>query len=112
MNRRTLLTVPLLCLGLLLADGPVPVGDTASLAVRQQLGRKLFFDTKLSQPAGQACASCHAPRTGFRAATLEAQTRGPLLSPLEMANHDVKRLVEKVRAAAPQTPAELIYLNS
>jgi cytochrome c peroxidase len=149
MNRRNLLTVLLLCLGLLLAGGPVLAGDSASLAVRQQLGRKLFFDTRLSQPAGQACASCHAPRTGFsdpqhrsispgiipgrfgnrnapavsyaayspvfhfdadeamyigghfldgRAATLEAQARGPLLNPLEMANHDIKRLVAKVRA--------------
>ena len=30
------------------------------------LGRELFFDTTLSKPAGQACASCHAPEAGFR----------------------------------------------
>jgi cytochrome c peroxidase len=30
------------------------------------LGRQLFFDTSLSTPAGQACASCHSPETGFR----------------------------------------------
>jgi cytochrome c peroxidase len=30
------------------------------------LGREIFFDTDLSTPAGQACASCHAPEAGFR----------------------------------------------
>jgi cytochrome c peroxidase len=30
-----------------------------------QLGQDLFFDTSLSNPAGQACASCHSPQEGF-----------------------------------------------
>lgn len=29
------------------------------------LGKLLFFDTNLSNPIGQACATCHAPETGF-----------------------------------------------
>lgn len=29
------------------------------------LGRKLYFDTSLSEPAGQSCASCHLPGAGF-----------------------------------------------
>ncbi|HYO65776.1 MAG TPA: cytochrome-c peroxidase, partial [Archangium sp.] len=29
------------------------------------LGKLLFFDTNLSKPAGQSCASCHDPETGF-----------------------------------------------
>ncbi|MBS0208251.1 MAG: cytochrome C [Planctomycetes bacterium] len=29
------------------------------------LGRTLFFDTTLSNPAGMSCASCHAPQVGF-----------------------------------------------
>lgn len=29
------------------------------------LGKALFFDTDLSEPAGQSCASCHDPKTGF-----------------------------------------------
>lgn len=33
---------------------------------QEQLGRELFFDASLSTPAGQACASCHAPEAGFR----------------------------------------------
>lgn len=30
-----------------------------------QLGRHLFFDTNLSRPKGQSCASCHNPATAF-----------------------------------------------
>ncbi len=30
-----------------------------------QLGKRLFFDTRLSQPSGQSCASCHNPAVGF-----------------------------------------------
>ena len=29
------------------------------------LGKSIFFDTNLSNPIGQACASCHSPETGF-----------------------------------------------
>lgn len=29
------------------------------------LGKKIFNDTNLSNPIGQACASCHSPETGF-----------------------------------------------
>lgn len=31
----------------------------------EQLGKQLFFDTQLSQPPGQACASCHSQVTGW-----------------------------------------------
>ncbi len=31
----------------------------------EDLGRNLFFDTSLSDPAGQSCASCHDPLSGF-----------------------------------------------
>ena len=30
-----------------------------------QLGKDLFFDKSLSNPAGQSCATCHDPTTGF-----------------------------------------------
>lgn len=29
------------------------------------LGEKIFFDTRLSEPSGQACVSCHQPGAGF-----------------------------------------------
>jgi len=40
---------------------------TAALALSplEELGRALYFDGNLSVPAGQACAACHSPETGF-----------------------------------------------
>lgn len=35
------------------------------LSPQQALGKQLFFDTRLSEPAGQACSSCHNPNAGF-----------------------------------------------
>lgn len=31
----------------------------------EELGKKLFYDTNLSSPPGQACASCHGPGVGY-----------------------------------------------
>ena len=31
----------------------------------EELGKQLFFDVNLSSPAGQACATCHAPAAGW-----------------------------------------------
>ncbi len=39
--------------------------DEAAMAPRERLGMRLFFDTRLSEPAGQACASCHDPSRAF-----------------------------------------------
>jgi cytochrome c peroxidase len=38
------------------------LADSVALA---DLGREIFFDTSLSNPPGQACASCHDPRWAF-----------------------------------------------
>jgi cytochrome c peroxidase len=35
------------------------------LTPKQQLGKQLFFDARLSHPDGQSCASCHAPESGL-----------------------------------------------
>lgn len=45
------------------ADSVFP--NSENLSVKAQLGQKLFFDTNLSEPAGQACASCHNPDFAF-----------------------------------------------
>jgi len=39
--------------------------DENSLTPVELLGKSLFFDTNMSTPSGQSCASCHAPETGF-----------------------------------------------
>ena len=49
-------------IGLFVFAGNVQASPAGSMA---ELGRKLFFDTNLSEPAGQSCASCHLPGAGF-----------------------------------------------
>lgn len=39
--------------------------NASELSPIAALGQKLFFDNNLSEPAGQACASCHLPTAGF-----------------------------------------------
>lgn len=56
--------------------------DTSNIrpqtATTAELGRELFFDSNLSTPAGQSCADCHDPNSGFAdpisAAALEPNT--------------------------------------
>jgi cytochrome c peroxidase len=43
------------------AAGPTP----SNLTKKEKLGKNLFFDNRLSSPAGQSCASCHSPGSGF-----------------------------------------------
>ncbi len=42
-----------------------PAAPTPGQAARVDLGRLLFFDTGLSEPAGQSCATCHDPGRAF-----------------------------------------------
>ncbi len=44
---------------------PTPTPIVPEQATMSELGRELFFDTNLSSPAGQACATCHDPAAGF-----------------------------------------------
>ena len=56
----TLLT----CAGLLLTV-PIASAQTDLLSPQAQAGRKIFFDTRLSNPPGTACVSCHDPKLGW-----------------------------------------------
>jgi cytochrome c peroxidase len=49
------------------AAGRVPSASSTARAASPlaELGRALFFDTRLSDPPGQSCASCHDPRWAF-----------------------------------------------
>lgn len=40
--------------------------DEATLTGQQLLGKRIFEDTALSEPRGQACASCHDPKHAFQ----------------------------------------------
>jgi cytochrome c peroxidase len=44
---------------------PPDRGGGHQLSRLEELGKKLFFDTNLSVPPGQSCASCHGPKVGF-----------------------------------------------
>jgi cytochrome c peroxidase len=46
------------------AAAPAPDPD-AGLTQLQVIGKRIFFDTSLSNPAGQSCAGCHDPATAF-----------------------------------------------
>ena len=39
--------------------------ETAQLSPKEELGKLILFDTNLSEPAGQACATCHGPAAGW-----------------------------------------------
>ena len=71
--RRRISILAIVCVCSVLS-GPVRADDGASrvryppkalLTTKQMLGKKLFFDKNLSTPAGQACADCHSPESGF-----------------------------------------------
>jgi len=70
--------IALLGLSLLAAAGaelelPIPEGvlapeipaDNPPTAAKVELGKKLYFDARLSSDGSIACASCHAPQSGF-----------------------------------------------
>ena len=54
----------LIACGLLAPATPGAAEDQVAVQ-RARLGRLLFFDATLSEPAGQSCASCHDPAVAF-----------------------------------------------
>jgi cytochrome c peroxidase len=58
--------VAAMLIAVLLAACPSPAGAEAPRLISvEQLGKILFFDTSLSDPPGQSCATCHAPAAGW-----------------------------------------------
>ncbi len=49
----------------LVATVAIAVAKDVAPTQEQHLGRLLYFDKSLSNPVGQACASCHLPRAGY-----------------------------------------------
>jgi cytochrome c peroxidase len=54
-----------LVLGCEISQSERPGDWQTELTPRERLGKLLFFDTSLSTPPGQSCASCHSPDAGF-----------------------------------------------
>ncbi len=44
---------------------PVQPPNIVPLSSGEQLGKNIFYDATLSNPAGYSCATCHNPQTGF-----------------------------------------------
>jgi cytochrome c peroxidase len=67
---------------LLLGMGPALLCAMPSIAVAlptmESVGKAIFFDTNLSTPPGQSCASCHDPTAGFADPDHEAVSPGAL----------------------------------
>jgi len=58
-------SLALLTCALLTAAHAASTAEQAPLDRQAALGRLLFFDPTLSEPAGQSCATCHAPGVAF-----------------------------------------------
>jgi cytochrome c peroxidase len=54
----------------------VGASSAGSLTPQEQLGKYLFFDTGLSDPAGQSCAACHDPAVGYTGASQAVNVAG------------------------------------
>src|SRR5665647_706783 len=76
MLRKTVLSVSVIALSALLLIGLSACGGShdssgnelerpAGFTDKQWLGKQLFFDANLSDPAGQDCAACHASEVGW-----------------------------------------------
>ncbi|UCH92354.1 MAG: cytochrome-c peroxidase [Candidatus Aminicenantes bacterium] len=71
MFKKKILPGILVCAGALLIAAlfTVSLGESASAQQAftpvEELGKFIFFDENLSEPAGQSCASCHHPAAGF-----------------------------------------------
>jgi cytochrome c peroxidase len=55
----------LFCLAVPFFSAAVATLALADLTPLERLGEFLYFDTDLSEPGGQSCASCHSPEAGF-----------------------------------------------
>jgi len=62
----------LMALAACAGNAPAPTTEEARVA----LGRAIFFDAALSEPAGQSCASCHAPERSFTDPGPESTSQG------------------------------------
>ena len=54
-----------LCIAVLFVAVSAVPALSAGLNPKEKLGKNIFFDARLSVPAGQACVECHSPASGF-----------------------------------------------
>ncbi len=65
-NKKILLGICIfMAVMLVVASPPTTANDLTPLTPIEELGKFLYFDENLSEPNGQACASCHEPKSAF-----------------------------------------------
>ena len=82
---------------------PSPTNRVADLPAAVQLGRSLFFDTRMSMDGTIACASCHDPNEGWsdpRPLSLGVETAGGVFTPLIARNTTVPTRKSQVFSTA------------
>jgi cytochrome c peroxidase len=57
-------------------SSPLLGSDKDAMSPKEHLGKLLFFDTSLSVPTGQSCATCHSPAVGFTGPDAEINKGG------------------------------------
>jgi cytochrome c peroxidase len=62
--RRSMVLVCFVAMTIVIASA-FAAAQGGALDPKEELGRLLYFDENLSEPAGQSCASCHDPDFGF-----------------------------------------------
>ena len=55
----------ILCMAFLFITVSAVPALSAGLSPKEKLGKNIFFDARLSVPAGQGCVDCHSPAAGF-----------------------------------------------
>jgi cytochrome c peroxidase len=58
---------------------PVQPPNIVPFSPAEQLGKDIFFDATLSDPAGLSCATCHVPSAGFTGSSSDVNSKaGPM----------------------------------
>lgn len=74
---KRIIAIAAILLPLILSGCKQKVEETG-LTLKEQLGKKLFFDANLSTPVGQSCASCHSPLAGLTGPDSEVNNGGSI----------------------------------
>lgn len=79
MNRwvnKSVIIFPFLCLLLGVSCRKPEQLQKNELNEKELIGKKIFYDESLSEPAGQSCATCHTPEKGFADAYSRVTSEG------------------------------------
>lgn len=63
--QRKVIALSLVSLVIVLLSRGVGYVEKTELNEKELIGKKIFYDESLSEPAGQSCATCHTPEKGF-----------------------------------------------